>query len=433
MNLKFMSMAAIAAMTLCTACSEDDNTPNPNPEPEPNPNPDVTVEGYSSDLFVAEANHNVIEYDFSNTFKDGFIGTIDGGADMPKVNEFFEAAAYRGAVSADNNWTEGWIRTSGNGDETSANAVEILKGELTANKTLLKDKVYELSGDYIVKTGATLTIQEGVKIVAKTGDESVDYILVQQGAKIEAVGTKENPIIMTSDKKESGAWGGLHICGKAHTNAEGGTGKSEIGDAAYGGSADNDNSGTLKYIRLENTGYALDSEHEANGVSFYGVGNGTTVEYLQAYNGSDDGFEFFGGSVDVKHMVVTNCSDDSYDWTEGWNGRGQFLVAYQEAEETLGFDCDCLMECDNNGKNFAAAPVACPTLANLTLIGNGGEKQGVRLRAGTQVKMYNALITGKGKCLTTETTETEKALVDGTSVLNYVTLATDIECNGAEE
>ena len=424
MNLKFMSMVAIAAMTLCTACSEDDNTPNPEPP---------VADAYSSELFLTAANNNAINYNFSNTFTNKFVGTIDGGADMTKVDNFFEAAAYRGAVPANNDWTDGWIRTSGNGDETSANAVEILKGELTANKTLLKDKVYALSGEYIVKTGATLTIQEGVKIVAKTDDESVDYILVQQGAKIEAVGTKENPIIMTSDKKESGAWGGLHICGKAHTNAENGEGTSEIGNAAYGGSADNDNSGTLKYIRLENTGYALDSEHEANGISFYGVGNGTTVEYVQAYNGSDDGFEFFGGSVDVKHMVVTNCSDDSFDWTEGWNGRGQFLVAYQEAEETLGFDCDCLMECDNNGKNFAATPVACPTLANLTLIGNGGEKQGVRLRAGTQVKMYNALITGKGKCLTTETTETEKALVDGTSVLNYVTLATDIECNGAEE
>lgn len=424
MNLKFMSMAAIAAMTLCTACSEDDNTPNPEPP---------VADAYSSELFLTAANNNAINYNFSNTFTNKFVGTIDGGADMTKVDNFFDAAAYRGAVPANNDWTDGWIRTSGNGDETSANAVEILKGELTANKTLLRDKVYALSGEYIVKTGATLTIQEGVKIVAKTDDESVDYILVQQGAKIEAVGTKENPIIMTSDKKESGAWGGLHICGKAHTNAENGEGTSEIGNAAYGGSADNDNSGTLKYIRLENTGYALDSEHEANGISFYGVGNGTTVEYVQAYNGSDDGFEFFGGSVDVKHMVVTNCSDDSFDWTEGWNGRGQFLVAYQEAKETLGFDCDCLMECDNNGKNFAATPVACPTLANLTLIGNGGEKQGVRLRAGTQVKMYNALITGKGKCLTTETTETEKALVDGTSVLNYVTLATDIECNGAEE
>lgn len=424
MNLKFMSMAAIAAMTLCTACSEDDNTPNPEPP---------VADAYSSELFLTAANNNAINYNFSNTFTNKFVGTIDGGADVTKVDNFFEAAAYRGAVPANNDWTAGWIRTSGNGDETSANAEEILQGELTVNKTLLKNKVYALSGEYIVKTGATLTIEEGVKIVAMTDDESVDYILVQQGAKIEAVGTKENPIIMTSDKKESGAWGGLHICGKAHTNVEGGTGKSEIGDAAYGGSADNDNSGTLKYIRLENTGYALDSEHEANGISFYGVGNGTTVEYVQAYNGSDDGFEFFGGSVDVKHMVVTNCSDDSFDWTEGWNGRGQFLVAYQEAKETLGFDCDCLMECDNNGKNFAAAPVACPTLANLTLIGNGGEKQGVRLRAGTQVEMYNALISGKGKCLTTETTETEKALVDGTSVLNYVTLATDIECNGAEE
>lgn len=308
MNLKFMSMAAIAAMTLCTACSEDDNTPNPEPP---------VADAYSSELFLTVANNNAINYNFSNTFTNKFVGTIDGGADMTKVDNFFEAAAYRGAVPANNDWTAGWIRTSGNGDETSANAEEILQGELTANKTLLKNKVYALSGEYIVKTGATLTIEEGVKIVAMTDDESVDYILVQQGAKIEAVGTKENPIIMTSDKKESGAWGGLHICGKAHTNAEGGTGKSEIGDAAYGGSADNDNSGTLKYIRLENTGYALDSEHEANGISFYGVGNGTTVEYVQAYNGSDDGFEFFGGSVDVKHMVVTNCSDDSFDWTEG--------------------------------------------------------------------------------------------------------------------
>lgn len=306
----------------------------------------------------------------------------------------------------------------------------VLDSDITENVTLETGKTYTLNGGVHVKSGATLTIQPGVTIVAQH-DETVDYILIEQGAKIDAQGTAAQPIVMTSEKKEAGAWGGLHICGYAHTNN--GSGKSEIGNAPYGGNNDADNSGTLKYIRLEYTGYAFDEEHEANGVSFYGVGNGTTVEHLQAYQGSDDGFEFFGGSVNVKYMVVTSCSDDSFDWTEGWNGRGQFLVAYQEAKETLGFDCDCLMECDNNGKNFAATPVACPTLANLTLIGNGGEKQGVRLRAGTQVKMYNALISGKGKCLTTETTETEKALVDGTSVLNYVTLATDIECNGAEE
>lgn len=318
------------------------------------------------------------------------------------------------------------INNPGDGGEDTY----VLDSDITENVTLETGKTYTLNGGVHVKSGATLTIQPGVTIVAQH-DETVDYILIEQGAKIDAQGTAAQPIVMTSEKKEAGAWGGLHICGYAHTNN--GLGKSEIGNAPYGGNNDADNSGTLKYIRLEYTGYAFDEEHEANGVSFYGVGNGTTVEHLQAYQGSDDGFEFFGGSVNVKYMVVTSCSDDSFDWTEGWNGRGQFLVAYQEAKETLGFDCDCLMECDNNGKNFAATPVACPTLANLTLIGNGGEKQGVRLRAGTQVKMYNALISGKGKCLTTETTETEKALVDGTSVLNYVTLATDIECNGAEE
>ena len=170
-------------------------------------------------------------------------------------------------------------------------------------------------------------------------------------------------------------------------------------------------------------GYAFDEEHEANGVSFYGVGNGTTVEHLQAYMGSDDGFEFFGGSVNVKYMVATNCSDDSFDWTEGWNGKAQFLVAYQENAETLGYDCDCLMECDNNGNNFGATPVAHPVIANVTLVGNGGSKQGVRLRAGTQVELYNAIITGKGQPLTVETVETENALKDGTSKLEYVVIS----------
>ena len=299
----------------------------------------------------------------------------------------------------------------------------VLDSDITENVTLETGKTYTLNGGVHVKSGATLTIQPGVTIVAQH-DETVDYILIEQGAKIDAQGTAAQPIVMTSEKKEAGAWGGLHICGYAHTNN--GSGKSEIGNAPYGGNNDADNSGTLKYIRLEYTGYAFDEEHEANGVSFYGVGNGTTVEHLQAYQGSDDGFEFFGGSVNVKYMVVTSCSDDSFDWTEGWNGRGQFLVAYQEAEETLGFDCDCLMECDNNGTNNAATPVAHPTIANATLIGNGGDAQGVRLRAGTQVELYNTIITGKGKPLTVETNETENALKDGTSKLEYVAISGEL-------
>lgn len=299
----------------------------------------------------------------------------------------------------------------------------VLDSDITENVTLETGKTYTLNGGVHVKSGATLTIQPGVTIVAQH-DETVDYILIEQGAKIDAQGTAAQPIVMTSEKKEAGAWGGLHICGYAHTNN--GSGKSEIGNAPYGGNNDADNSGTLKYIRLEYTGYAFDEEHEANGVSFYGVGNGTTVEHLQAYQGSDDGFEFFGGSVNVKYMVVTSCSDDSFDWTEGWNGKAQFLVAYQEGESSLGYACDCLMECDNNGTNNATTPVAHPTIANATLIGNGGDAQGVRLRAGTQVELYNTIITGKGKPLTVETNETENALKDGTSKLEYVAISGEL-------
>lgn len=311
---------------------------------------------------------------------------------------------------------------NGNGND---NETEILKGTITKDVTLKAGKTYKLSGEYIVENGATLHIQEGVTIEA-VYDDIVDYILVKQGGKINAVGTEDSPIIMTSEKKEAGAWGGLHICGKAHTNAEGGKGSSEIGGAAYGGNDDNDNSGTLKYIRLEYTGYAFDEEHEANGISFYGVGNGTTVENCQAYKGSDDGFEFFGGSVNVKNLVATSCSDDSFDWTEGWNGKGENLVAYQEDKSTLGYDCDCLMECDNNGSNNDATPVAHPTLKNLILVGNGGEKQGIRLRAGTQVSIDGAKVCGKAKPLSVETVQTENALKNGTSTLKNMTISAEL-------
>lgn len=300
-----------------------------------------------------------------------------------------------------------------------------LKGELIGDLTLKSGKTYQLTGGYTVKAGSTLTIEPGVTILAKE-DDIVDYILVEQGGKMLAEGTSSNPIIMTSEKKEPGAWGGLHICGKAKINVAGGTAKSEIGNASYGGDDDSDNSGIYRYIRLEYTGYAFDEEHEANGVTFYGVGNGTKVEYLQAYKGSDDGFEWFGGTVNAKYLVATSCSDDSFDWTQGWKGKAQFLVAYQEDISTLGYDCDCLIEADNDSKAFGATPVSSPILANLTLVGNNStvNKRGIRLRAGTHAKIYNALVKGKANTLTTETTETETALDKGTSVLNNIWLAT---------
>ena len=306
-----------------------------------------------------------------------------------------------------------------------------LKGELTQDLTLKSGNTYPLTGGYHVKSGATLTIEPGVIIKAKD-DDIVDYILIEQGAKIDAQGTATNPIVMTAEKQSYGAWGGVHICGKASINI-GSTGKSEIGDATYGGTTDTDNSGTMKYVRVEYAGYNFSETKEGNGFTFYGVGSGTTLEYLQAYRGSDDGFEFFGGTVNVKHLVSTSNSDDSFDWTEGWRGKGQFLVAYQESSATLGYDCDALIEADNYDKNVTATPVSQPTLANLTLVGNASttNTRGIRLRAGTYAKIYNALVKGKTNNLTTETKETEEALVGGTnSILNNILIEGDIKVSG---
>ena len=316
----------------------------------------------------------------------------------------------------------------GNGDGGEDNKYELTK-DIESDTELEAGKTYTLSGGIHVKNDATLKIPAGVTIIAKH-DDVVDYILIEQGAKIDAQGTASNPIVMTSEKKEPGAWGGIHICGYAHTNAEGGTGSSEIGGAPYGGNNDADNSGTLRYVRVEYTGFAFDEEHEANGITFYGVGNGTTVEYCQAYMGSDDGFEWFGGSVNVKYLVSTDCSDDSFDWTEGWNGKGTDLVAYQEAKATLGYDCDCLIEADNNENDNAATPVSHPVLKNLILAGNGESKQGIRLRRGTQADIDNAKVCGKGQPLVVESALTNASLKNGTSRLTNMTVTAALKSDG---
>ena len=357
------------------------------------------------------------------TSKEGIYTNAEFEADGNKANQANPYTSYEDII-AKCPWAAGWTKNWSESDNVLANE-STLQGTITNDITLGAGNTYYLSGAYTVEAGATLHIQAGVKIISKY-DDNVDYILIKQGAKINATGTADAPIVMTAEKQSAGAWGGIHICGRAHTNAEGGKGSSEIGGAEYGGSDAKDNSGVLQYVRLEYTGYAFDEEHEANGISFYGVGNGTTVDHCVAYQGSDDGFEFFGGSVNVSNMVVISCSDDSFDWTEGWNGTATDIVAYQEAEATLGYDCDCLIEADNNENNYEATPVAHPTLKNLILVGNGGSKQGVRLRRGTQVTMDNAQICGKGKALTVESTETENALVNGTSSITNTTISNNV-------
>lgn len=282
-------------------------------------------------------------------------------------------------------------------DSTPSNGVDTEKvgligtilygGDINEDITLKAGQTYTITKGVHIKSGHTLTIEEGVTLVADA--DVLSYLLIEKGAKIEAVGTANAPIVMTASKEIPGAWGGLMICGNATINVDGGKGISEVGNASYGGNNNTDNSGTLKYIRLEYTGYAFDEDHESNGVAFYGVGSGTTVDHIQVYKGSDDGFEFFGGTVNANYLVSTYSQDDSFDWTEGWRGNCMNWVAVQNGDSKgTGF------ESDNLEGNNDATPRSKPTIANITLVGNGTDKsQAMNLRRGTGAILSNLLMT----------------------------------------
>ncbi|MFI3280942.1 MAG: hypothetical protein R3Y44_03100 [Rikenellaceae bacterium] len=335
-----------------------------------------------------------------------------------------------------------------NGDQGSTEDVvvgdgETLPAEVSGKLTISEGASVKLDGGLHVVSGGTLVIEPGVTITAQYDNSNCDYIFIEQGGKIEADGgDADGVIVMTSNSKKIGAWGGIHICGYAPINTSIPS-SSEIEGLPYGGTNSSDNSGTLRYVRLEYTGYSYDEDQECNGVSFYGVGNGTTVEYVQAYRGSDDGFEFFGGTVNIKYCVATSCSDDSFDWTDGWVGSADYIVAYQE--EDIDYKCDCLLECDNQGTNNAATPLSHPTISNATLVGynypyeeedDNGVMQtkykadGVMLKAGTAVNLENVLIIGKSNSIYVKTDLTDGYLADGTSELTNV-LATDDFVNGS--
>ncbi|MFA7444921.1 MAG: hypothetical protein WCY89_03180 [Flavobacteriaceae bacterium] len=268
------------------------------------------------------------------------------------------------------------------------------KGDINDGTVTLESGTYKLTGKLVVKDGAKLVIKSGVTIEAQSSstDGIIRYIAVAQGGEIHVQGTASSPVIMTSADKFPGAWGGLVICGKAPIN-KGTPASAEVSDLAYGGNEANDSSGSIKYLRLEYTGYAYNSEKEFNGLSMFGVGNGTTIEYVQSYEGSDDAFEWFGGTVNAKYLVAFNGSDsvgdDIFDWTEGWSGTGENWYGKRTNAGNRG------IEADNNSNNHLATPISNPNIKNLTLIGAGdagSEPQAIKLRVGTKAQFDNVVL-----------------------------------------
>lgn len=272
-----------------------------------------------------------------------------------------------------------------------------LRGEILDGEVILRtNQTYYLTGALEVQENAILTIEEGAHIVATENDGEIRYIAVAQGGQIFVEGTSTNPVVMTCEVQSPGSWGGLVICGRAPINkAE--TAQAEVSDLTYGGAIANDNSGSIRYLRVEYTGYNYSPEKEFNGVSFFGVGSGTTVEYVQSYNGSDDAFEWFGGTLNAKYLVSINDDqevpgDDIFDWTEGWTGSLEYAYGRRTNNGNRG------IEADNNSSNQAATPISNPTITNITLIGNGagGENHGIKLRVGTKANFDNVVLSNWG-------------------------------------
>lgn len=270
----------------------------------------------------------------------------------------------------------------------------VIDQNITSNRTLYSDTVYTLSGFIRVADGATLTIQPGTRI---EGDFDVpgSSLFILRGARIIAEGTASNPIVFTSERaegqREPGDWGGLIIVGNARINRQAppdvtiegtGTGADNPAIPYSGGTDDADDSGSLRYVRVEFAGYATAADAELNSFTFAAVGNGTTLEYLQAVSGLDDHYEWFGGSVDARNLVSYESGDDHFDMSEGYSGRLQNLIAYQArrvvpravagspSTDPQGIENDgCHGSGCTDGQN--TAPHTIPLVTNFTLVGTG--------------------------------------------------------------
>jgi len=274
-----------------------------------------------------------------------------------------------------------------------------LSGDISEDSKLLASLEYTLTGPLTVKEGATLTIEPGTVIKAKSGRTDV-FLAVERGAKLIAKGTATQPIRFTSDAASpiAGDWGGIVLAGKAASN-KGTDVQSEVAGLFYGGTTDDDSSGELSYIIAEYTGAKINGEQEFNGISFFGVGSGTVVNNIVVSNGNDDGIEFFGGSVNVTNVYCANIADDMFDWTGGYTGTITNAFGVRNNGFDAATDDPRGIEGDSNSSNATAAPISTPTLNNVTILNlnpNVALKAGAEIRRGTQATINNILFAAYG-------------------------------------
>ncbi len=296
----------------------------------------------------------------------------------------------------------------------------ILKGRIDKDTVLREGTNYILSGIVYMVNNATMTIQPGVTVKGDYVGANVAALVITRGAKIIADGTQEKPIVFTSNSPvpRSGDWGGIVICGKAQVNTAftgtgGGTGVLQVeggidnsfGDGlAGGGTSPNnaDNSGILRYVRIEYAGYAYQPDKEVNSLTMAAVGSGTIIDYVQVTYAKDDAFEWFGGTVNCKHLIAYKTQDDDFDSDNGYSGKVQFGIVLRDST-IADISRSEAFESDNDAGGSINSPQTKAVFSNLTLIGpratlaNNGNSlylAAAHVRRNTGVSIYNSVILG---------------------------------------
>jgi hypothetical protein len=311
------------------------------------------------------------------------------------------------------------------GDGGSSGALpkmtEEVSGAITASRTLSASKNYLLKGLVEVKAGVTLTIEKGTLIKGDNASKAI--LLVEPGGKLIAEGSADEPIVFTSQaaegQRKAGDWGGVIVLGKAPVNYAGGKGTVEGilkngTSTEFGGTDENDNSGVLRFVRIEYAGVVLSTDNEVNGLTLAGVGRGTKIDHVQVRHALDDCFEFFGGTVDAKYLACQYNQDDGFDFDNGYSGRLQFLVLQQDpkhAGDDNGF------ESDNDAMGSTNMPFTNPTVYNATVIGKNavvdGLQYGMLLRRNSRGTYRNILAQGFAGSLDVRDAPTAQAAMAG--------------------
>lgn len=360
------------------------------------------------------------------TFLGLFISVAGFGQSIN--DNFFEKVSFVGAFDGTSNWTAGWTNfdpvntnypattsTKGNGQFTRSAGLHIMANETWSG-------VIKLDGWVYVDNGATLTIQPGT--IIRGTNKSV--LVIEKGGKINAAGTKTQPIVFTSSQgagfRAPSDWAGLVLCGQAPNNLAGGTGTAEGGiGSEYGGTNPDDNSGVLTYVRIEFPGFEVATGSEVNGLTLNSVGRGTTIDYIQVSCSGDDGFEWFGGTVNARHLISFRTEDDDFDTDNGYSGMVQFGVILRDPT-IVDTDTANAFESDNDKDGSSNTPLTKAIFSNISAFGaaadltafntlpqNHKDGAAMRIRRNSRISVYNSLFLGWGKGLRFESTGTQNA------------------------